>query len=104
MEKVWLMSNFFCMFVTLNKKMERNLLVDDVLIYCGAVYPHEKGRYQIVIKLLDSGTFHTKFVDNGDLNVINVRSGYFSQCEVIDKNLVKIEMGNGVPLNWDVIS
>lgn len=76
-------------------------MIDDVLIYRGDVYKHEKDRYQIIIRIDVNGSFFTKFMDTGDLNFVNPNSGYFELCDIIPKEEHKLKLDNGIPIIWD---
>lgn len=81
--------------------MEENLRIDDILIYRGSVYTDEANRYQIITGIDVNGDISTKFFDNGGLNYINRKSGYFTFCDIILKEDFKESLSNGVPVNWD---
>ena len=75
--------------------------IDDVMIYRGDIFKNEKDRNQIVTDIDVNGSFFTKFLDTGDLNIINPHSGYFELCEIIPKEEHKLSLENGIPINWD---
>lgn len=75
--------------------------IDDYLLYRGCVYSVETGRPQLIYKISDNGDLFTKFIDNGNLNVINVRSGYYELCDIIDKSDLNVKLDNGIPINWE---
>jgi len=75
--------------------------IDDILIYRGGVYRDEKDRFQIVTSIDLDGNLFTKFNDNDELNIINVKSGYFELCDIIPKEKNNLELNNGIPMNWD---
>ena len=75
--------------------------IDDVVIYRGDIFKNEKDRNQIVTDIDVNGSFFTKFLDTGDLNIINPHSGYFELCEIIPKEEHKLSLDNGIPINWD---
>jgi hypothetical protein len=75
--------------------------IDDVLIYRGDVYKHEKDRNQIIIRINGIGDLVTKFMDTDDMNIVNLNSGYFELCDIIPKEKHKLKLTNGIPINWD---
>lgn len=81
--------------------MKREVEIDDVLIYRGDVFSREKDRVQIITSIDVNGSFFTKFIDNDELNIINPNSGYFEVCDIIPKEEHKLNLGNGIPINWD---
>ena len=81
--------------------MKRDVEIDDVLIYRGDVFSCEKDRVQIITSIDVNGSFFTKFIDNDELNIINPNSGYFEVCDIIPKEEHKLNLGNGIPINWD---
>jgi hypothetical protein len=74
--------------------------VDDVFIYDGDVFNMEKNRPQLVKSITIDGNYITKFVDTEDLNIINPNSGYFTSCKVIPGLEHKLNLTNGIPINW----
>lgn len=79
----------------------REIGIDDVLVYRGNAFGTEKGRNQLIIRVVMDGSFFTKFMDNGYLNIINPRSGYYEECDIIPKEKHKLSLENGIPMVWD---
>jgi len=75
--------------------------IDDVIIYRGDVYKHEKDRNQIITFIDVNGSFFTKFIDGDEMNIVNPNSEYFELCEIIPKEEHKLKLTNGIPINWD---
>jgi len=81
--------------------MEKKIEIDDVLIYRGDIYKLEKDRKQIITFIDTSGSLFTKFMDTDDMNIVNPNSGYFEICDIIPKEKHRLELTNGIPINWD---
>lgn len=80
--------------------MKKEVEIGDVLIYRGGVFTLEKDRPQMITSIDVNGGFFTKFIDNDDLNIINPNSGYFEACDKISKDEHKLNLRNGIPINW----